>query len=58
VQNGFCFSQYKHRVSPNTYAPGRGDFVMTGKEINYTSDHNLKVVLEHKETGKIVYKDL
>jgi len=45
-------------VSPNTYAPGRGDFVMTGKEINYTSDHNLKVVLEHKETGKIVYKDL
>jgi hypothetical protein len=31
---------------------------MTGKEITYSSDHTVKVALEHFETGKIVYKEL
>jgi len=58
VKNGYCFNKDKVRVSPTIYEKPRVDFVMTGKEITYSSDHTVKVALEHLETKKIVYKEL
>lgn len=58
IKGDYCFTRDKVRVSPSIWEFPTVNFVMTGKEITYTSDHTVKVALEHLETGKIVYKEL
>ena len=47
IKNGYCFARDKVRVTPNIWESPTVNFVMTGKEITYTSDHTVKVTLEH-----------